>query len=708
MSFFLLLFVVSNSILIKGIQGFHPPTIIQRTKSRFISTSYHWSAAEDDDNNKLILEKLDDVIDEQLLETSSSSTEISFVDDMGRIQYSTTPPSEEKEEETTTPITATDNDVLDKEEEDVVDEQLLESTSTETPPEAAEQNDDEGEEEEQMPERPTFNSIGLSPEILSAVRAQPDWFFPTPVQALGIPQILSGPDFIWCESPTGSGKTAAFALPLLQQLYYRKKEENKNTKKKNKKKGGSIASLILCPTRELAMQVSNVLSNLSHNTGGNRDWDIMTLHGGVPIDPQIAALGNAIRDSRTIDVVVATPGRLVDVLTYYDNDSEKAAKAALNRRLLDALDSRGKTDASLSLGQIEKLSLDRIDDDGRGSLPVLFAGLRHLVIDEADRLLGKAFEKEVNSCLDLLLATDKGYDNIDKIKTWIFSATFPKSIEPRVNNVFQRLGSSTPLRIFLSNSNRIVDTDVSSSLQKRLDKTRGATTLQEICSASTINHRAIQLEKSQRTLVLRKLLDENPEWDRVLVFVSTRYASEHVSLKLRRNGILSAELHGKLDQEARDRRLRAFSKGKIRVLLATDVASRGLDVVGLPAVVNYDLPRSTADFVHRTGRTGRAGKQGTAITLVTAPGESHLKLIEKRHLSQPIPREKLSGFEPDEIEYQIQYSASEISPPGTQHSSRGLAYDKMNGGIKGNRKSKKDRLREKAAVVEMNNKQEQL
>jgi len=538
-------------------------------------------------------------------------------------------------------------------------------------------------EENEIDDLTTFDSLGLSSDIMTAVRSQPDWQIPTPVQALAIPQILSDKSAsIWCESPTGSGKTAAYVLPLLQEL------DRKDTE--------GIASLILCPTRELAVQVGHVISNLSHNIGGKKNWEILTLHGGVPLDPQILALSDAIRVNRTIDVVIATPGRLVDVLTYYENDASRAAEAALGRRLLDALDGRGKTDSSLSLAQIEKLSLDRDDDDGRASMLTLLSGLRHLVIDEADRLLGRGFKSEVDTCLDLIMSTT----NTDKMRTWLFSATFPKSIEPRVDRVLKCLGSSAPLRISCANSDRIIDTDVSASLQKRLDRTTTGTTLQKICSASTINHRAIRLEKPKRTLALRKLLEEHPEWERVLVFVSTRYASEHVSRKLRRNGISSSELHGKLDQEARDRRLKSFSKGNIRVLLATDVASRGLDVVGLPAVVNYDLPRSTADFVHRTGRTGRAGKQGYAISFVTASSESHLKLIETRHLPQPIARETLPGFEPDELNWEIQSLASEISPPGTQHSSRGLAHDKMNGGIKGHKRSKKDRLREQEVALE--------
>lgn len=216
-------------------------------------------------------------------------------------------------------------------------------------------------------------------------------------------------------------------------------------------------------------------------------------------------------------------------------------------------------------------------------------------------------------------------------------------------------------------------------------------------SDSTIELRAIRLDKSARTQALRRMLEDHPEWDRVLVFVATRYASEHVSRKLRRAGIRSTELHGKLNQDARARRLLDLRKGKTRVLITTDVASRGIDIPSLPVVFNYDLPRSTADFVHRVGRTVRAGKEGTAISFVMAANEAHMELIEQRHLASKIEREVLSDFKPDEEKWTIEAEGSRISIPGVVHSTKGAAHDRMFGGIKGRRKSKKDKLREAAA-----------
>jgi ATP-dependent RNA helicase RhlE len=263
----------------------------------------------------------------------------------------------------------------------------------------------------------------------------------------------------------------------------------------------------------------------------------------------------------------------------------------------------------------------------------------------------------------------------------------------------KRMGTpEPPLRISCANSDRNArDDGVSSSLEKRLKRVSNGAKLEQIGPASTIDLRTIRTHKRDRTSVLRCLLEENPDWDRVLVFVATRYSSEHVSKKLQRVGIQSTELHGKLDQDARSQRLEDFRNGKVRVLFATDLASRGLDVVGLPAVVNYDLPRSSADFVHRVGRTGRAGRTGSAITLVTAETEAHLDLIEKRHLAKPVEREVVEGFEPNEDEWRAGAQLSQTSAPGSAPSAQGLAHDKMFGGLKGKRKSKKDKLRELAA-----------
>ena len=529
----------------------------------------------------------------------------------------------------------------------------------------------------------SFHSLGLSREVLSSVHNQPTWNVPTPIQQLAIPCLLKDDTTsVWCEAPTGSGKTACYALPLLERL-----------KGKQSCGSGRIASMVLCPTRELAEQIAQVFQSLTRGMG--RRWNMCVIHGGIPLEPQIVQLANAARDETTIDVLIATPGRLYDVLTHYDNEEGEATKAAaMERRILDALDSRSKRDSSLSLTQLEELKLDMLEDDGRSAMKDLLQGLECLVLDEADRLLGRAFETELDNLLELLPSKP--------LRTWLFSATFPKQIEPRIDHVLKRVSGSdaSPVRISCVASDRIAEDEVSGQLQKRLDRVgvHQAPKLEQVGPASTIELRTIRLEQPQRTQALRRLLEENEnEWDRVLVFVATRYASQHVARKLRHAGIDSLELHGKLDQQTRSKRLSDFRKGKTRVLLATDVASRGLDVVGLPAVFNYDLPRSTADFVHRVGRTGRAGKPGTAITFVTPVSESHLDLIEKRHLAEPVEREVLPGFEPNEEEWKVKSEASRISAPGTQHSSLGLAHDRMHGGIKGRRKSKKDRLREKAA-----------
>lgn len=566
----------------------------------------------------------------------------------------------------------------------------------------------------------SFDNLGLSPQVLSSVRSQrSQWEVPTEIQRLAIPQLVQAAEgtSFWCQAPTGEGKTLVFGLALLHKLVAGTQH--------NTNKPAKIRSLILCPTRELVVQIHGVLQNLANNVGGRRrqqqqPFQLVALYGGVPREEQIERLATCIRLGNDIDICIATPGRLVDVLQQYTGKGRgspgvTAQEAAMERRLLDALEN----ESSLTLNTIQQMKLDRVDDDGRGELADLLDSLEYLVIDESDRLLGRSFEKEMDPLLALVPKV---------VPAWLFSATYPKHIEPRVNAVLSRLGNKDgAIRISTTNSDRLMSegSDVASaSLAKKLERKTLAVKqkIDSIGPASTIDLKLIRLEKRDRTqALLRLLLLNRTTWDRVLVFVGTRYSSEHVSRKLRRVGVKCSEFHGKLDQAARSRRLRDLRTGKIRVLIATDIGryvhlwcilpfafvsfltlhfifcSRGLDIVGLPAVVNYDLPRSTADFVHRVGRTGRAGQHGTAVTFLTSETEAHWELIERRHLPQRLERETLDGFEVNEEQWAIQAEASRLIAPGANPSTKGLAHDRMFGGVKGRRKSKKDRLREQAA-----------
>lgn len=212
----------------------------------------------------------------------------------------------------------------------------------------------------------------------------------------------------------------------------------------------------------------------------------------------------------------------------------------------------------------------------------------------------------------------------------------------------------------------------------------------------------------------------NPRWARCLVFVSSQKSAEHVARKLQRAGYAAEALHGGLSQQVRGRRLAALRAAELRVLVATNVAARGLDVASLEAVVNYELPRSTADYTHRVGRTGRAGEAGLAVSFITSTGPgnaAHFDLIERRHGGMRVPREVIPGLEPKDEDLLFEPAATgqpaaaaatatgerEVAGgaglPGVQHSRLGLAHDRMHGGVKGKRKSKKDKLREQAAAA---------
>ncbi len=409
----------------------------------------------------------------------------------------------------------------------------------------------------------SFEGLGLGEPIVQSL-VELGYVAPTEVQRAVIPEVLAGRD-VWASASTGSGKTAAFALPLLEHL-----------SRSRGRARGAITRLILAPTRELAAQIAESIERYG--------WLLpeppkcVVAVGGLSINPQMMALRGGA------DFLVATPGRLLDLMR-------------------------------------------------KNAAPL--GGLEVLVLDEADRLLDDGFQAE----LDAILAAAP-----DRPQTLLFSATFGPAIEAVAASVLRE-----PVRI-----------DVGGVQEEIPD----------------IHHRAVAVDVPRRTALLAQLVTESA-WDRVLVFVATSHATEHVAQKLRGRRIHAGALSGDLSQGARTEVLDRFRKGKLRVLVATDLAARGLDIAHLPAVVQYDLPRSTADYVHRAGRTGRAGRRGEAICFVTAAARAHFELIVKRH-RVPMTLETLAGFEPTE---------EAPAPP----------VGDANGGIKGKRKSKKDRLREAAA-----------
>ncbi len=409
-----------------------------------------------------------------------------------------------------------------------------------------------------------FASLGLSPALLPAFAPAlqaAGYTAPTPIQQQAIPRIVEGHDLL-ARAQTGSGKTVAFALPLLQACAQAPTPAR------------STRVLVLVPTRELAVQVGDTF--VRFGTGLPRPPRVVVALGGVSINPQLMALRGGA------DVLVATPGRLLDLLGH------------------------------------NALRLD---------------GVARLVLDEADRLLDLGFADELERLLAQLPA---------QRQTLLFSATFP----PATVTLATRLLRS-PRRIDVAPAE---------------------------APAPAIRQRAIEVDRGRRTALLRHLLEQEA-WPRALVFVASRHAAETVAEKLRKAGVAAQPLHGDLSQGRRARALEDFRAQRLAVLVATDLAGRGIDVADLPVVVNYDLPRSTVDYTHRIGRSGRAGAQGMAVSFVDAGSEAQLRLIEKRQ-GQPVPRERIGGFEP-------------VAPPPAAPPA--VADD--NGGIKGRRPSKKDRLR---------------
>ena len=373
----------------------------------------------------------------------------------------------------------------------------------------------------------SFKKLGLSDELLNAIQEK-GYSQTTPVQEKTIPYILQGLDVL-AGAQTGTGKTAAFALPILNRL---QQSESKRRR---------IRALVLTPTRELASQVGDSFRDY----GSNLRFKTAVIYGGVSIKTQKDKLRNGV------DIVVATPGRLLD---------------HLNQRTLD-------------LSETEVF-----------------------VLDEGDRMLDMGFIVDIKKIIKHLP---------DKRQNLLFSATFPKEIK----SLAARLLDS-PKQIQMSPQNSITE---------------------------KVKQKIYPVDRARkRELLIHSIKEE--KWFQVLVFIKTKRAADKLTKQLNKHRIKADAIHGDKSQAARTRALKSFKDGNIQVLVATDVAARGIDINLLPFVINYNLPMIPEDYIHRIGRTARAGKEGTAISLVSAD-EFHL-LSEIEHLLKfRIPREDIEGFE---------------------------------------------------------------
>lgn len=471
----------------------------------------------------------------------------------------------------------------------------------------------------------SFASLGLHPDLLRTL-TQRGHLRPTPIQAAALPAALAGRDLIGA-AVTGSGKTLAYVLPILQHLLHTAPETPR-----------PVRALVLVPARDLALQVSDTFAAYAQALAVR--VKVVTVFGGVSVNPQLMALRGGA------DVVVATPGRLLDLVA--------------RRR------ARGPENANSGL------RLDRLDT---------------LVLDEADRLLEDGFADELGRVLGLLPR---------KRRQWLFSATFGPQVLALARDLLE-----DPVQIGV-----VPREDGPAALPAPTEPPTRPPALPDAASRTpagehtatlpaTLVQRAIQVDTARRTALLRHLL-QTEGWTRVLVFVATRYATEHVAGKLNAAGVRAAALHGELSQGARTGALADFRSGAARVLVATDMASRGLHLEGLPAVLNYDLARSPATHIHRVGRTARQGMAGVAVSFIAADDpaqEAHFRLIEKRQ-GQRVVREQGPGFEP--VAPQV-HSA----PDSTHSASDDLPRKGLdpNGGLKGRRKSRKDKLREAATPL---------
>ncbi|WP_076416834.1 DEAD/DEAH box helicase [Shewanella sp. UCD-KL12] len=392
----------------------------------------------------------------------------------------------------------------------------------------------------------SFEQLGLIPELLKRI-ALLEYTQPTLVQAKAIPAILAGKNLL-AGAITGSGKTAAFALPMLHKLA---------KSKASVAKGNQVTSLVLVPTRELAVQVAD--SFKSYGQLIKPRLKVEAVFGGVSANTQMLAMRGGA------DVLVATPGRLLDLIS---------------------------------------------------SNAIKLENVKTLVLDEADRMLSLGFTEELNQILALLPKHKQ---------TLLFSATFPEEVKT------------------------LTDSLLTSAVEIQIQSEEKASITQQVY---TVN-------RNRKTALLAHLIKEN-NWRQVLVFASAKNTCNRLEQKLAKAGVAAQIFHSDKSQGARTKVLEAFKSGETHVLIATDIAARGIDIDKLPVVINYELPRSPADYMHRIGRSGRAGEAGLALSLISHDEYHHFKIIEKKNKIK-LEREQIEGFEADE-EAPIDCPSREIKP----------------------------------------------
>lgn len=404
-----------------------------------------------------------------------------------------------------------------------------------------------------------FADLGIEQQLVDTLSGM-NIVTPTPVQEKSIPHVLEGKDLL-AAAQTGTGKTAAFGLPIIQSV-------------QQKKRNGAPQALILVPTRELAQQVMDNLTQYAANT----DLKIVCVYGGTSIGVQKKKLEEGA------DILIATPGRLLDHLF-------------------------------------------------NGNVIIAKTGI--LVLDEADRMLDMGFWPDLQRILRRL-PQDK--------QTMLFSATFEK----RIKTIAYKLMDS-PVEVEVSPANT---------------------------TAETVKQMVYPVDKKRKRELLAYLIGSR-NWQQVLVFTKTKQGSDELAKELKLDGIKAVSINGDKSQGARQRALDEFKAGKVRALIATDVAARGLDIQELEQVVNFDMPFKAEDYVHRIGRTGRAGKSGLAVSLMSRDEEYLLTAIENL-LDQRLPQEWLEGFEPSLIE--------EVEP------------ERSGGGRRKSRSSEKRKMKAKLAI----------